>query len=73
MICNIFWYVFCKYWDKISVDFKLIYIVVSVVEVRLCYEEFVEKWGKFYLVIIWLWDSVWEEFILFLDYDVEIW
>ncbi len=31
-----------------------------------------EKWGARYPEIIRLWDNAWEEFIPFLDYDVEI-
>ena len=34
--------------------------------------EFAEKWGKPYPAIKRLWDNAWEEFIPFLDYDVEI-
>jgi hypothetical protein len=36
------------------------------------FEEFAEKWGTRYPAIIKLWRSAWEEFITFLDYDVEI-
>jgi transposase-like protein len=31
-----------------------------------------EKWGARYPAIVKLWDNAWEEFIPFLDYDVEI-
>jgi putative transposase len=36
------------------------------------FEEFAVKWGTRYPAIIKLWRSAWEEFIPFLDYDVEI-
>ena len=35
-------------------------------------EELEEKWGKKYRAIIRLWRNAWNEFIPFLDYDVEI-
>jgi len=36
------------------------------------FEEFADKWGSRYPAIIKLWRSAWEQFIPFLDYDVEI-
>jgi transposase-like protein len=36
------------------------------------FEEFADKWATRYPAIIKLWRSAWEEFIPFLDYDVEI-
>lgn len=72
LIRNTFRYASRKYWDKISVDLKPIYTAASAAEARLRYEEFAEKWGKPYPAITRLWDSAWEEFIPFLDYDVEI-
>ena len=36
------------------------------------FEEFAEKWGTPYPAIKKLWENAWEEFIPFLDYDVEI-
>lgn len=70
LIRNTFRYASRKYWDKISVDLKPIYTAASAAEARLRYEEFAEKWGKPYPAITRLWDSAWEEFIPFLDYDV---
>jgi transposase-like protein len=35
------------------------------------FEDFAAKWGTRYPAIIKLWRSAWEEFIPFLDYDVE--
>lgn len=72
LIRNTFRYASRKYWDTISVDLKPIYTAASAAEARLRYEEFAEKWGKPYPAITRLWDSAWEEFIPFLDYDVEI-
>jgi putative transposase len=36
------------------------------------FEEFADKWATRYPAIIKLWRSAWEEFIPFLDYDVDI-
>jgi putative transposase len=36
------------------------------------FAEFTDKWGTRYPAIIKLWGAAWEEFIPFLDYDVEI-
>ena len=35
-------------------------------------DELTDKWGKRYGAIVRLWENAWEEFIPFLDYDVEI-
>ena len=39
---------------------------------RVAFEELTEKWGQRYPAVIRLWDNAWNEFIPFLDYDVEI-
>jgi len=39
---------------------------------RAALDELTDKWGKQYGAIVRLWESAWEEFIPFLDYDVEI-
>jgi transposase-like protein len=36
------------------------------------FDALTEKWGQRYPAIIRLWDNVWNEFIPFLDYGVEI-
>jgi transposase-like protein len=36
------------------------------------FAEFADKWGTRYPAIIKLWRAAWEQFIPFLDYDVEI-
>ncbi|MAU83718.1 MAG: IS256 family transposase [Gordonia sp.] len=72
LIRNTFKYASRKYWDKISVDLKPIYTAPTAAEAWVRWEEFAEKWGKPYPAIVSLWESAWEEFIPFLDYDVEI-
>ena len=39
---------------------------------RAALDELTEKWGTQYGAIVRLWKNAWEEFIPFLDYDVEI-
>jgi putative transposase len=61
-----------KYWDEIKRDVRPIYTAVNATAARVAFEELAEKWGGRYPAIIKLWDNAWEEFIPFLDYDVEI-
>jgi putative transposase len=56
----------------ISFDLKPIYTASTPADARRAHEEFAEKWGRAYPAIKTLWDNAWEEFIPFLDYDVEI-
>jgi len=49
-----------------------IYTAVNAEAARAALEELTEKWGPKYGAIIRLWNNAWEEFIPFLDYDVEI-
>jgi putative transposase len=72
LIRNTFRYASRKYWDKISYDLKPIYTAPTAADARRAYEEFAEKWGRAYPAIKTLWDNAWDEFIPFLDYDVEI-
>jgi transposase-like protein len=72
LIRNTFRYASRKYWDQISHDLKPIYTAPTPTEARRRYEEFAEKWGTPYPAIKKLWNNAWEEFIPFLDYDVEI-
>ena len=51
---------------------KPIYTAVNAEAARSALEELTEKWGPKYGAIIRLWNNAWEEFIPFLDYDVEI-
>ncbi|SDS76938.1 IS256 family transposase [Microlunatus soli] len=72
LIRNTFRYASRKYWDRISIDLKPIYTAPTPDQARRCYEEFADKWGRAYPAIKRLWADAWEEFIPFLDYDVEI-
>ena len=61
-----------KYWDEIKRDLKPIYTAVNAAAARAAFDELAEKWGSRYPAVIRLWDNAWDEFIPFLDYDVEI-
>ena len=61
-----------KYWDEIKRDVKPIYTAVNAAAARTAFDELAEKWGQRYPAVIRLWDNAWNEFIPFLDYDVEI-
>lgn len=59
-------------WDAIRHDVKPIYTAVNADAARAALEQLADKWGTKYAAIIRLWDNAWQEFIPFLDYDVEI-
>ena len=61
-----------KYWDEIKRDIRPIYTAVNAAAARSAFDELAEKWGARYPAVIRLWDNAWNEFIPFLDYDVEI-
>lgn len=61
-----------KYWDQLAKDLRRIYTAPSVEAAWAAFEELEEKWGKPYPAIPKMWTAVWEEFIPFLAYDVEI-
>jgi transposase-like protein len=59
-------------WDAIKRDVKPIYTAVNADAARAALEDLTDKWGAKYGAIIRLWNNAWEEFIPFLDYDLEI-
>jgi putative transposase len=59
-------------WDALRRDVKPIYTAVSAQAARAALDQLAETWGTRYPAIIRLWDNAWEQFIPFLDYDVEI-
>jgi putative transposase len=58
--------------DTIKRDIKPIYTAPNADAALLALDELDEKWGKKYRAMIRLWRNAWNEFIPFLDYDVEI-
>jgi putative transposase len=61
-----------KSWDELKRDVKPIYTAVNAAAARVAFDELAAKWGGRYPAVVRLWDNAWEEFIPFLDYDVEI-
>ena len=61
-----------KDWDAVKRDVKPIYTAPTAAAARAAFDDLAERWGTKYPAVIRLWSSAWEEFIPFLDYDVEI-
>nr|WP_238163176.1 IS256 family transposase [Kribbella capetownensis] len=61
-----------KHWPELSRDLKPIYTAVNAGAARSAFDDLAGKWGQRYPAVIRLWDNAWNEFIPFLDYDVEI-
>ena len=59
-------------WDALRRDVKPIYTAVNAAAAWAALGELEEKWGQRYPAIIRLWENAWEQFIPFLDYDIEI-
>ena len=59
-------------WDALKRDLRPIYTAPNPTAARAAFEDMAERWGTRYPAIVRLWDNAWEEFIPFLDYDVEI-
>ena len=72
LIRNTFRYASKADWEKLAKDLRPVYTAVNADQAALRFEEFAETWGGKYPAIITLWRNAWEEFIPFLDYDVEI-
>jgi len=61
-----------KDWDALKRDVKPIYTAPSPTAARAAFEDMADRWGPKYGAIVRLWENAWEEFIPFLDYDLEI-
>jgi putative transposase len=72
LIRNTFRYASKADWEKMAKDLRPVYTAVSAELALARFGEFTETWGTKYPAVIKLWTSAWEEFIPFLDYDVEI-
>ena len=58
--------------DALKRDVKPIYTAVNADAARAALGQLAETWGTRYGAILRLWRNAWEQFIPFLDYDVEI-
>jgi putative transposase len=72
LIRNTFRYAGRQHWDELARDLRPVYTAPNAEMAALRFEEFADKWGTRYPAIINLWRAAWEQFIPFLDYDVEI-
>jgi putative transposase len=72
LIRGSFRYASRKYWDELSRDLKPIYQAVNTDAAAAALEALDARWSKRYPAIIRLWRNAWDEFIPFLDYDLEI-
>jgi putative transposase len=61
-----------KSWDGLSRDLKPVYTAVNAQAAAAALDDLDTQWGARYPAIIRLWRNAWQEFIPFLDYDVEI-
>jgi len=59
-------------WDAVKRDIKPIYTAPNPDAAVIALEKLEEKWGKKYRATIRLWRNAWDEFVPFLDYDIEI-
>lgn len=72
LIRGSFLYASRKYWDELSRDLKPIYTAPTAKAAAAALDALDDKWGQRYPAMIRLWRNAWNEFIPFLDYDVEI-
>jgi putative transposase len=72
LIRNTFRLVSQRDWGALKRDVKPIYTASSPDAALVALEELDEKWGKKYAAVIRLWRNAWNEFVPFLDYDIEI-
>jgi putative transposase len=59
-------------WDAIKRGIRPIYTAVNAGAAAAALDELDAEWGQRYPAVIRLWRNAWQEFIPFLDYDVEI-
>jgi putative transposase len=72
LIRNTFKYSSKRYWPEIARDLKPVYTAVNAAAADAAFELFEEKWGARYPAISKLWRSAWDNFVPFLDLDIEV-
>jgi putative transposase len=72
LIRNTFKYSSRKYWAEIARDLKPVYTAVNAAAAEAAFESFDEKWSTRYPAISKLWRSAWDNFVPFLDLDIEV-
>jgi putative transposase len=72
LIRNTFRYSARQDWDAMAKDLRPVYTAVNADQAQARMDDFTEKWQGKYPAAVNLWRNAWNEFIPFLDYDVEI-
>ena len=72
LIRNTFKYSSKKYWGEIARDLKPVYTAVNADAAAAAFEAFEAKWCIRYPAISKLWRGAWDNFVPFLDLDIEI-
>jgi putative transposase len=72
LIRNTFRYASRRDWDAIGKQLRPIYTAPTAAAAADRFAEFAKAWGGQYPAVVRLWRAAWDEFIPFLDYDVEI-
>ena len=72
LIRNSFRLVSRKHWDELKRDLTPIYTATSPQAAEAALDELDDKWGTRHAAVIRLWRNAWQEFIPFLDYDIDI-
>jgi putative transposase len=72
LVRNTFRYASRRDWDAIAKDLRPVYTAPTEAAAAARFTEFTDRWGDHYPAIVRLWQAAWDEFIPFLDYDVEI-
>lgn len=72
LIRNTFRLVARQDWDAVKRGITPIYTAPTSDAAATALEDLAEKWGRKYGAMIRLWRNAWDEFVSFLDYDVEI-
>ena len=72
LLRNTFRYASRRDWDELARDLKPVYTAPNAEMAAARFEEFTDKWTSRYPAVVNLWRAAWQEFIVFLDYDVEI-
>ncbi|MBT0774266.1 IS256 family transposase [Kineosporia sp. J2-2] len=72
LIRNTFKYSSKRYWPEIARDLKPVYTAANASAAQDAFDSFDEKRGTRYPAISSLWRSAWDNFVPFLDLDIEI-
>lgn len=72
LLRNSFKYVPRQHCDALKRDLKPIYTAVDATAADAALTALDERWGERYPTMIRLWQNAWDEFIPFLDYNIEV-